>query len=70
MRNVIRHWTTRAGSRLPELTAAMFLLLGLAVTGWIVAGNSKNLSADGKGAAVQPVSGKVASNAIEIAGMR
>lgn len=72
MRNVIRHWGIRAGSRLPELTAAMLLLAGLAVTGWIVGGDSKNFSADGKGAVIHPVdaSGKPVNGNLQLAGIR
>ena len=72
MRNVIRHWGIRAGSRLPELTAATLLLLGLALTGWIVAGDSKHFSVDRKGAAMQSVdgSGKPVNGNLQLAGIR
>jgi hypothetical protein len=72
MRNVIRHWTIRAGARLPEMTAVLFLLLGLGLAGWIVAGDSRNFSADGKGAAVQPVdgSGKTGKGTLQLTRMR
>jgi hypothetical protein len=68
MRNVMHNWMIRAGSRLPELVAAVCLILGVLAAGKIIAGNSR--SAGGKPAQVKPieVSAKASSSAMQFAG--
>jgi hypothetical protein len=41
MNGILKNWMVRAGSRLPEITAVVFLIAGLLMTAWIVAGNGR-----------------------------
>ena len=41
MNGILKNWMIRAGSRLPEIAAAVFLIAGLLITAWIVAGNAR-----------------------------
>lgn len=65
MNGILKNWMIRAGSRLPELTAAAFLIMGLAAAGWIMAGNPTNVSGSRKPAVVKSAS---SNNTVEFAG--